>query len=111
MRGKYRHWSGKVAEKIVAQKVGGRRVGGPGKPDVVKGRARIEVKYRANPVTKPELKKCREKHRDTQVYSTSGYTKPALEYGKKERMKLHKGVFFSRRVMPTKKKHKKGKRR
>ena len=104
MREKARNVKGKWAERRVARNVGGKRVGGPGKTDVVKGRAKYEVKHRKTKVTKPELKKFRMKHGTTQVVSKGGFTKPAKQYAKKKRMKLYEGTYRMKPVKHGKKK-------
>ena len=64
-------------------------VGGPGREDARKGRQKIEIKDRKRPITRPELIKLRRKG-VVKVITKSGFTKPALEYGRERRMKLYK---------------------
>lgn len=77
-------------EKKKAKDHGAIPKGGPGKEDAVKGRQKIEIKDRNDPVTRPELVKMKRK-KITKVISKSGFTEPALDYGKKAKMKLYKG--------------------
>jgi hypothetical protein len=57
----------------------GAHVGGPGKPDYVRGKVKGEIKHRKTPVTRPELIKiCR--NGVTEVESLNGFTRNALEY-------------------------------
>lgn len=75
-------------EKQKARAHGAKSLGGPGKVDAQKGRQKIEIKDRVSPVTRPELIRIRRK-RVSKVISKSGFTKPALDYGKQKRMKLY----------------------
>jgi hypothetical protein len=80
-------------ERNTARKHNGRHVGGPGKPDYVRGNVRGEVKHRQTPVTKPELRSFRQKG-VTEVHSLSGFTKPAVDHAKKYNMNVklfHRG--------------------
>ncbi|MDR2720456.1 MAG: hypothetical protein LBC03_06615 [Nitrososphaerota archaeon] len=79
--------SWKDYEKNTAKKHNGKHVGGPGKPDYVRGKVRGEVKHRKTPVTKPELRSFRKKG-VTEVHSLSGFTKPAIGHAKKHNMKV-----------------------
>lgn len=67
-----------------------KHIGGPGNPDGKKGKQKIEVKDWQQPVPKPEVVKARRKG-VTKFISKSGFTDPALEYGKERKMKLYKG--------------------
>lgn len=63
-----------------------RHLGGPGKLDA----PGMEVKDWKTPVSKPEV--VRAKRRGvTKFVNKGGFTKPAIEYGKKSKMKLYKG--------------------
>lgn len=65
---------------------GRKHLGGPGRLDA----PGMEVKDWKNPVPKPEVIKAKRKGA-TKFISKSGFTAPALEYGKKARIKLYKG--------------------
>lgn len=80
---------GLKGEKKVARTTRGTRIGGPGQYDVVKGRGKYEVKNRKTPVTLPELKKMKARGVTT-IYSKSGYTAPALAWGKRNGMRLRR---------------------
>ena len=69
---------------------GVKHIGGPGNPDGQKGKQRIEVKNWQQRVSSPEAVKARRKG-VTKFISKSGFTDPALEYGKERKMKLYKG--------------------
>lgn len=77
-------------EKKKAKSHKAKHIGGPGREDARKGRVKIEVKDRKTPVTKPELVKMK-RRKINKVISKSGFTEPAIDYGKKKRMKLYKG--------------------
>ena len=77
-------------EKKKARAHRAKHIGGPGNPDAQKGRQKIEVKNWQQPVPRPEVVKARRKG-ITKFISKSGFTDPALEYGKERRMKLYKG--------------------
>lgn len=76
-------------EKKKARDFRAKHVGGPGKEDAKKGGQKFEMKDRKTPVTKPELIKMK-RRRINRVISKSGFTKPAIDYGK-GRIKLYKG--------------------
>lgn len=80
---------GTVYEKRKAKDHKAKRVGGPGNPDAIKGRQKLEMKNWQRPVPKPEVVKARRKG-VTKFISKSGFTKPALQYGKERKMKLYK---------------------
>ena len=71
-------------EKIVAKRRRGRHLGGPGRPDYVRGRVKGEVKDWNRRLTKGEVKKLVRKG-IREITSKSGFTKPAIEYVKKYR--------------------------
>ena len=80
-------------ERYKAKKHKGRHVGGPGKPDYIRGNKKGEVKHRKKPVTKPEVMKLAKKG-ITEIESLSGFTKPAIQYALRYRPKLkllHRG--------------------
>jgi hypothetical protein len=77
-------------EKKKAKDHGAKHIGGPGKPDATKGRQKLEMKSWQNPVPRPEVVKARRKG-VTKFISKSGFTAPAVEYGKERKMKLYKG--------------------
>ena len=65
-------------------------VGGPGKPDAQRRRKKEEYKDWNRPVYKSVLVKLNRKSIKT-VVAKKGFTGPALDYGKKKKMKLYKG--------------------
>ncbi len=81
---------GTAYEKRKAKDHRAKRVGGPGNPDARKGRQKLEMKNWKRPVPRPEVVKARRKG-VTKFISKSGFTEPALQYGKERKMKLYKG--------------------
>jgi hypothetical protein len=77
-------------EKKKAKDHHAKHIGGPGNPDARKGNQKLETKDWQNPVPRPEVVKAKRKGVNKFI-SKSGFTKPALEYGKGKRMKLYKG--------------------
>jgi hypothetical protein len=67
-------------EKKMARCHNGKHLGGPGKPDYVRGGVYGEVKCRSSKMTKPELQRAINHKMISEVVSKSGYTKPAIEY-------------------------------
>ena len=74
-------------EKQKAKEHGAKHLGGPGKPDYVRGNVIGEVKDRKSPVTKPEIQRMYEKG-VRELDSKSGVTKPALEFAKQKNIKV-----------------------
>ena len=64
-----------------------KHLGGPGRLDA----HGMEVKDWKSPVARPEIVKAKRKD-VTKFISKGGFTEPALEYGRKRRMKLYKGT-------------------
>lgn len=77
-------------EKRQATKTKSKHIGGPGKPDLVKGKEKTEVKNWSKPVDSGVIKKAAQKKIKT-VIAKSGFTKPAEELAKKKGIKLKKG--------------------
>ena len=78
-------------EKAKAKAHGAKRVGGPSNPDAVtRGGGKIEMKDWSNPVPKPVVVKAKQKG-VSKFIAKSGFTGPAIEYGKKRGMKLYEG--------------------
>lgn len=77
-------------EKQKAKDHNATHVGGPGKPDAIKGTQKIEIKNWQKPVSKPDVVIARRKGVNKFI-SKSGFTHPALEYGKQRKMHLYKG--------------------
>lgn len=77
-------------EKVKARAHKMSHVGGPGNPDAQKGRAKMEVKNWARPVHRSVVVRAKMK-KVMKVVSKSGFTKPAMEYGKSRGMKLYQG--------------------
>ena len=78
-------------ERIKARKHRGKHIGGPGRPDYVRGKVMGEVKHRKKPLTKREVMELARKG-IKEIESLSGYTKDAIEYVKRYRpyLKLFK---------------------
>jgi len=81
---------GVAYEKRQATKIRGKHKGGPNKPDIVKGKTKIEVKNWKDPVHSGVIKDAARK-KITKIISKSGFTKPAKELAKKKNIKLQKG--------------------
>lgn len=78
-------------EKQKAKAHGANRIGGPSNPDaVLKSGGKMEMKDWQKPVPKPEVVKARRKG-VVKFIAKNGFTEPALEYGKKHKMKLYEG--------------------
>jgi len=77
-------------EKRQATKTKSKHLGGSGKPDLQKGKIKIEVKNWATPVHSGIVKDASEK-KVTTIISKSGFTKPAIELAKKKSINLKKG--------------------
>jgi hypothetical protein len=78
-------------EKQKARAHGAKRVGGPGNPDaVLKSGGKMEMKDWQKPVPKPEVVKAYRKG-VVKFVAKKGFTSPAVEYGKKHKMKLYEG--------------------
>jgi hypothetical protein len=68
-----------------------KRIGGPNHPDaIIKGGGKMEIKDWSKPVPKSEVVKANRKG-VKKFIAKSGFTEPAIEYGKGHRMKLYKG--------------------
>lgn len=80
-------------EKIVAKKHRGRHIGGPGKPDYLRGDNKGEVKYWDKPLPKSVVMELAKKG-VSEIVSKSGFTKPAINYVKRYRpyIKLFHGT-------------------
>ena len=78
---------GYATEKIKSKSHGGKHIGGPGKPDYSRGKVKGEVKNTTRPVDSEIIKKL-SKRGIKEVDSKSGFTKPAIEEGKRKGMKL-----------------------
>ncbi|MCH8905122.1 MAG: hypothetical protein IIA45_14550 [Bacteroidetes bacterium] len=77
-------------EKRQATKTRSKHIGGPGKPDLTKGKKKIEVKNWGDPVHSGVIKKAI-KNKVKTVIAKSGFTDPAKELAKKKGIKLRKG--------------------
>lgn len=73
-------------EKKKVRDHGRKPIGGLGKPDA----HGMEVKDWKNPVSKPVVVRAKRKG-IVKFVNKGGFTKPAIDYGKKARMKLYKG--------------------
>ena len=78
-------------EKRQATKLKGTHVGGPGNPDIIKGKERIEVKNRKDKLNSTDVIKAIEK-KITTIISKSELTKPAAALAKRTKIKVMKGV-------------------
>ena len=74
-------------EKQKAKEHGAKHLGGPGKPDYVRGNVIGEVKDRKSPVNKTELERMVERG-VRELDSKAGVTDPALIYAKKVKVKV-----------------------
>lgn len=83
--------SWKRYERHKARKHRGRHVGGPGRPDYVRGSVKGEVKHRKRPLTKGEVMRLTKKG-VKEIDSLSGYTRSAVDYARryKPNVKLFK---------------------
>jgi hypothetical protein len=86
--------SWKRYERLTARRHRGRHVGGPGKPDYVRGSARGEVKDLNRPVTRTEVIEARKKG-VTEICSKKGFTEPAINHVSRYNMKMK--LFYRRR--------------
>lgn len=75
-------------EKQKAKQHGGAHLGGPGRPDYVRGPKVGEVKNRKTPVTGPELRRLAARGVG-EIDSKGGFTGPAIEAARKLRLKLY----------------------
>ena len=73
-------------EKRQAKLHGARHVGGPGKPDYVRGKTKGEVKNWATPVTSSVVAKAKADG-VSEIVSKNGFTKPAEALAKKSGIK------------------------
>jgi len=78
---------GYAAERRKSRSHCGKHIGGPGKPDYKRGKIKGEVKNTKRPIDSGVIKKLSKKG-IKEVDSKSGFTKPAIEEGKKRGMKL-----------------------
>ena len=74
-------------EKTQAKKHRGKHLGGPGKPDYIRGRKKAEVKHWSQPVHSGVIKKALQKG-IKEIVSNSGFTDPAKELAKKKKIRL-----------------------
>ncbi len=74
-------------EKRQAKRHRGRHLGGPGRPDYVRGDVKAEVKNWKRPVHSGEIRKAYKKG-IKEIVSKSGFTKPAIEEAKRLGIKL-----------------------
>ena len=79
--------SWKRYERRRAGKHRGKHVGGPGRPDYVRGSVKGEVKHRKRPLTKREVMRLAKKGVG-EIESLSGYTKSAGDYAGRYRPNL-----------------------
>lgn len=77
-------------EKRQATKTRSKHVGGPGKPDLTKGKKKIEVKNWKNPVHSGVIEKAAKEKVKT-VIAKNDFTEPAKKLAKKKGIKLRKG--------------------
>ena len=74
-------------EKQQAKRHRAKHVGGPGKPDYVRGKTKGEVKNWSRPVYSGVIKQAKQKG-VKEIVSRSGFTKPAEDLAKKYGIKL-----------------------
>lgn len=77
-------------EKRQATKTKSKHIGGPGKPDLTKGKKKIEVKNWNDPVHSGVIKKAAKEKVKT-IIAKSGFTAPAKKLADKKGIKLRKG--------------------
>jgi len=77
----------KSYERRKAKERRGKYVGGPGKPDYVRGDDMGEVKAWSRPMTKSDVMREAKKGR-TEIISKSGFTKEAIKYAERYRPNL-----------------------
>lgn len=77
-------------EKRQATKTDSKHIGGPGHPDLMKGKRKIEVKNWETPVHSGVIKEAAKKKVQT-VISKSGFTEPAKVLAKKKGINPKKG--------------------
>ncbi len=68
-------------ERVQARRLGAKRIGGPGNPDLVKGRMKAEVKDWKKPVGASVIEKAKSDG-NNRVISKNGFTDVALERAK-----------------------------
>ena len=81
---------GIMYEKRQATKTRSKHIGGPGKPDLKKGKIKTEVKNWKNPVHSGIVKDAMRKSIKT-IIAKNGFTAPAKELAKKKGINLKKG--------------------
>ncbi len=77
-------------EKRQATKTQSKHEGGPGKPDLIRGKRKTEVKDWQDPVHSGVIKKAAKENVKT-VIAKSGFTEPAKKLAKQKGIKLKKG--------------------
>lgn len=82
-----KHKKARRYEKQKAKKHGAQHVGGPGKPDYIRGKVKGEVKNWKRPVDSGVIKQAKKKS-IKEIDSKSGFTGPAIETAKKYGIKL-----------------------
>lgn len=75
-------------EKKQARKHRGKHLGGPGKPDYIRGKRKAEVKNWSNRPVHIGVIRDAIKKGVGEIISSSGFTEPAIELAKKKRIKL-----------------------
>ena len=73
---------GKRAEKRIAKAMKAKRLAGPNRCDLKKGKERIEVKHYKKPMTISQLKKASSPNHAGTIVSISGYTPETVDYSK-----------------------------
>ena len=79
--------SWKRYERTKARDHRGKHVGGPGKPDYVRGTIKGEVKHRGTPLTRTEVMRLA-RNGIREIESLNGYTRKAQEYASTYRPNL-----------------------
>lgn len=73
------------AEREIASAHRGRHIGGPGRPDYMRGKVQGEVKFYSRPIVKRALmEECR-KRPIKEIVCTGGFTKSARQYAERYR--------------------------
>jgi len=85
---------GKRAEQKVAKQLRAIRKAGPNRPDLEKGKDRIEVKNYKKPLTKKQLQNAYAQNHANIIISAKGFTDEALKHARKNmpKIQLRKGL-------------------
>ena len=88
-------------EKRKAKERGGKHLGGPGKPDYIRGSEKGEVKAWSRPLTRADVRREARKGR-TEIVSKSGFTRGAIKYAERYRPELR--LIHGKKIVKPKRK-------